>query len=67
MGLRQKSAWHNEDWLTGINEGEGAGEEAAEMHRGQVMNQLLSLGADSFAAPDRFCRSHLGHGTIGKV
>ena len=51
----------------GINEGEGAGEEAAEMHGGQVMNQLLSLGADSFAAPDWFCQSHLGHGTIGNV
>lgn len=51
----------------GINEGEGAGEEAAEIHRGQVMNQLISLGADSFAVLDRFCQSHLGHGTIGNV
>ena len=51
----------------GINEGEGTGEDAAEMHRGQVMNQLLSLGADSFAAPHQFCQSHFGHGTIGNV
>ena len=51
----------------GINEGKSTGEEAAEMHRGQVMNQLISLGADSFAAPDQFYQSPFGHGTLGNV
>ena len=68
MGLRQTRAWRSEDWLLYTDEGEGAGEEAAEVDRGQVMPyQLLSPGTDAFAAPGQFCQSDFGHGTIGKV
>lgn len=38
-----------------------------ERGRGQIMNQHLSLGTDSFAAPGQFHWSDFGLGTIGKV
>jgi hypothetical protein len=45
--------------------GRVAGEEVAEIDRGWAMNQHISLGTDSFAAPDQFCQSDFDHGNYG--